>query len=392
MLADLDLVTSAVMTALVVFVAGTVFLLETVLRRDEAAGRAWALGFLGAILTSLLYLAWAADPTAFWAVVAGNSAFVAGTGAMWIGCRLYNGRRNGLAIGMIAVLSAVTAVATVLEQPSLDDWAGAAWTFAALVVVAGAAGIECFRGSLGGMRTAWVLGAVFAIEAVYFSFRLLAFLLIGPDDPFFQTWFGSVVVGMLTVLLMIVAVVVTSVLRAGRAELRHQRALAGTEDAVTGILTEKRLRAALDSLTATAEARGVALAVIEVRLDDLAHIATAFGEDARREAIVVWREAVRSHAPLFSVMGEDGEGGIALVTTASSPSTARREAMTLYRGSFDALGQLSGVGLPVVGVGVALTEIVGYEPETLLRVARTSAVSGFSSADSAVVVARTAEA
>ncbi|NYF16268.1 GGDEF domain-containing protein [Microbacterium sp. AK009] len=391
MLADLDLVTAAVMTALVVFVAGTVFLLETVLRRDDRAGRAWALGFLGAILTSLLYLAWAADPTAFWAVVAGNSAFVAGTGAMWIGCRLYNGRRNGRAIAVVGGLTAVTAVATLLEKPILGDWAGAAWTFGALVLVAAAAGIECFRGSLGGMRTAWVLGAVFAIEAVYFVLRLVAFLLLGPDDPAFRTWFGSVAVGMLTVLLIIVAVVVTSVLRAGRAELRHQRALAGVEDAVTGILTEKRFPAALDALTSTALARGVSLAVIEVRLDDLAHIATAFGEEARREAIVVWREAVRHHAPLFSVMGEDGEGGIVLVTAATSPSTARREAMTLYRGSFDALGQLSGVGLPVVGVGVALTDVIGYDPEALLRVARASAVSGFSSADSAVVVARSAD-
>ena len=34
---ELDLVTTAAMTALVVFVAGTVFLLETVLRRDEAS-------------------------------------------------------------------------------------------------------------------------------------------------------------------------------------------------------------------------------------------------------------------------------------------------------------------------------------------------------------------
>ncbi|WP_431798492.1 hypothetical protein [Microbacterium kunmingense] len=391
MLSELDLVTTAAMTALVVFVAGTVFLLETVLRRDEAAGGAWSLGFLGAILTSLLYLAWAADPTALWAVVAGNVTFVAGTGAMWVGCRLYNERRNGVALVIIAALSIITAIATVVEAPTRGDWAGAAWTFAALGVVAATAGVECFRGSLGRARTAWVLGAVFLVESVFFLLRLVAFLLLGPDDPTFQTWFGSVVVGMLTILLIVVAVIVTSVLRAGRAELRHQRALAGAEDAVTGILTAGRMRAALESLAARAMTRGTALAVIEVRLDDLAHIATAFGEEARREAITVWREAVRTHAPLFSVMGEDDEGGIALVTTASSPSAARREAMTLYRGSFDALGQLSGVGLPVVGVGVALTEVVGYDADTLLRVARASAVNGFSSADSAVVVARSAE-
>lgn len=392
MLASLDLVTTAVMTALVVFVAGTVFLLETVLRRDEAAGRAWSVGFLGAILTSLLYLVWATDPAALWAVVGGNASFVAGTGAMWIGCRLYNGRSGRAAIGLVIVASVAVALATVVEAPLVGDWAGSIWTFGGIVVVAAAAGVECFRGSLRGVGTAWVLGAVFLVEALFFLLRLLAFLLLGPDDAFFRAWFGSEVVGMLTIVLIVVAVIVTSVLRAGRAELRHQRVLAGDEDAITGILPEGRLHTALDSLASRAATRGVPLAVIEVRLDDLAHIATAFGEEARREAITVWREAVRTHAPLFSVMGEDDEGGIALVTTASSPSAARREAMTLYRGSFDALGQLSGVGLPVVGVGVALTEVVGYDADTLLRVARASAVHGFSSADSAVVVARSAEA
>ncbi|WP_322409263.1 hypothetical protein [Microbacterium invictum] len=392
MLAELDLVTTAVMTALVVFVAGTVFLLETVLRRDEAAGRVWALGFLGAILTSLLYLAWAADPEAFWAVVAGNAAFVAGTGAMWIACRLYNGRTYRTATAVVLGLSALVAAATVVEAPLVGDWAGATWTFGSLVVLAAAAGVECFRGVLGAARTAWVLGGVLLIEGAFFLARLVAFLVLGPDDPFFQAWFGSIAVGILTVILIVVAVIVTSVLRAGRAELRHQRVLAGADDMVTGILTEGRFGATLDSVVARAAVRGVALTVIEVRLDDLAHIATAFGDEARREAITVWREAVRAHAPLFSVMGEDGEGGIVLVTAASSPSAARREAMTLYRGSFDALGQLSGVGLPVVGVGVALTDVVGYDAGTLLRVARRSAVSGFSSADSAVVVARSADA
>jgi GGDEF domain-containing protein len=391
MITDLDLVTVAVMTALVVFVAGSVFLLETVLRRDEPAGRMWALGFLGAIMTSLLYLVWAQDPAAQWAVVAGNAAFVGGTGAMWIGCRVFNRRRVRAAAAVVGALAAASAIATVVETPLLGDWAGAAWTFAGIVVTAAAAGVECFRGTLGGMRTAWVLGAVFLAEGVFFLLRLGALLVLGSEDEVFQTWFGSVVVGMLTVILIVVAVIVTSVLRAGRAELRDLRAPADDADAVTGILPGHRLRTTLDSVTARARRRHLGLAVLEIRLDDLDHIATAFGNEARREVVTVWRQAVRTHAPLFAVLGEDGDDGIVLVTTAASAADARREAMSLYRGVFDALGQLPGVGLPVMGVGVALTEIVGHDAAALLRVARASAERGFSSADSAVVVARTAE-
>lgn len=388
MIADLDLVTMAVMTALVVFVAGTVFLLETVLRRDEPAGRVWSLGFLGAILTSLLYMVWAQDPGAQWAVVAGNAAFVAGTGAMWIGCRVFNGRGNRVPAILVAALALVAAAATVVETASLGDWAGAAWTYAGIVIVAAAAGVECFRGALGDMRTAWVLGAVFLVEAVFFVLRFGALLALGPRSPVFATWFGSNAVGILTVILIVVAVIVTSVLRAGRAQLRHQRFLEGDDDAVTGILSDARFRGALASVSAQARRRNTPLAVIEVRLDDLDHIATAFGSDARREVVSVWRDAVRAHAPLFAVIGEDGDDGIALVTAVGAAAPARREAMMLYRGVFDALGQLAGVGLPVMGVGVALSEVVGHDPAALLRTARASAERGFLSADSAVVVAR----
>ncbi len=67
-----DLASVLVMTALVVNVSGILFIVETLLRRDEGAGRVWALAFLAGMLTTLSYIVWVQSPGAWWAVAVGN--------------------------------------------------------------------------------------------------------------------------------------------------------------------------------------------------------------------------------------------------------------------------------------------------------------------------------
>ena len=85
MMLELDLFSVLVATAVVVNVSGVLFIVETMLRRDEGAGRIWALAFLGGMLTTLAYIIWVQSPeAAWWAVAVGNAAFVTGTGCMWL--------------------------------------------------------------------------------------------------------------------------------------------------------------------------------------------------------------------------------------------------------------------------------------------------------------------
>ena len=55
----LDLLSVLIISSVVVNVSGIVFIVETLLRRDDGAGRVWALGFLAAMLTTLTYVLWA---------------------------------------------------------------------------------------------------------------------------------------------------------------------------------------------------------------------------------------------------------------------------------------------------------------------------------------------
>ena len=382
----LDLISVQVMSALVVNVSGILFIVETLLRRDEGAGRLWALGFLAGMLTTLAYTVWALTPAAWWSVAVGNAAFVAGTGCMWLGCRRFNGRRMTWASLVVVACVSAAGISVMIDGPGGGDWAGALWEFVPLVGLAAAGAIECLRGALRESRTAWVLFTVLAMESVFFVGRTVAFLLWGPESPQFEGPFGTVSAAFVVVSLTIVAVVVTSVLRATRAPVRGHPNSAGVAAPNDGIHARGDFDAAVDELCLRARWRDELVAVIAVRIDDLEQISTAFGSDVARAIAETWRTGVRRHAPADAVLGEDGPGGLLIAVVADSARAARREAGAIYRGLFTDLGTVAGGVIPVVGVGVALSEASGYEAASLARVAREAAARAATSVEASVLV------
>ncbi|WP_194408719.1 hypothetical protein [Microbacterium cremeum] len=384
---SLDLLSVMVITALVVNVSGVLFILETLLRRDEGAGRIWSLGFLAAMLTTLSYVVWAQLDDAWWAVAVGNAAFVAGTGCMWLGCRRFNGRSMTWPSLLVGAGVAAAAVSVAIEGEAGGDWAGALWMFGALVVFAGLGAAECLRGALRASRTAWVLGIVLGLQSLYYVSRTTAFLISGPESTLFRAAFGTISTSFLTVTLTIVAVVVTSVLRAARAPLRgylRQSTSGRTED---GIATQDEFAELLGSLCDRAASRSELIAVTAVRLDDLDQISSAFGTDVAGAIAEAWRAGVRHHAPANAVVGQDGSSGLVVGIAVPDAEEARRQAGAIYRGLFDDLGKVGGGVIPVIGVGVALSDAAGYRGGELVRVAREAAGRAATSVESSVLMA-----
>ena len=369
----LDRTSVLVVTALVVNVSGILFIVETLLRRDEGAGRVWSLGFLSAMLTTLAYTVWTQSPEAWGAIAVGNAAFVGGTGGMWLGCRRFNGRSMRWPSVLVGGASLAAGIAVVIEGPEGGDWAGALWMFIALIGFAGAGAAECWTGAMRESRSAWVLGIVLGFQSLYYVSRTTAFLAAGPDSRLFENTFGTVPTSFLTVVLTIVAVVVTSVLRTGRAPMRGYLRPAGFGTARDGVLSQDVFRGALADLCERASWRSETVGVIAVRIDDLEQISTAFGSEVARTVSEAWRAGVRRHAPSNSFVAEDGPTGLLVGLLVDSDRQARRQAGAIYRGLFDDLGEVSGGIIPVVGVGVALSDETGYEPEALERAARTAA-------------------
>jgi hypothetical protein len=385
MILDLDLYSVLVATAVVVNVSGSLFLVETLLRRDEGAGRVWALGFLGAMLTTLAYIIWVQSPEAWWAVAVGNAAFVAGTGCMWLGCRRFNGRLMAWSSALVAAAVGGAAASVFVAGPAGGDWAGALWMFIPLLAFAAAGAIECLRGELRESRTAWVLSAVFAFQALYYLSRTTAFLTSGPESALFRDAFGTVPTSFVTIVLTIVAVVVTSVLRASRAPMRGHLRSAGAGTASDGVVSHEAFTSAMTELCARAEWRSELVAAIAVRIDDLEQISTAFGSEVARAVTETWRTGVRRHAPSDSFVAEDGPTGLLVGVLVDSPHEARRRAAVIYRGLFDDFGTLGAV-LPVVGVGVALSDTAGYDAARLAEVAREAATRAATDVDASVLI------
>ena len=388
---NLDLPSVLVMTALVVNVCGVLFILETLLRRDEGAGRIWSLGFLAAMLTTLSYVVWSGVEDAWWAVAVGNAAFVAGTGCMWLGCRRFNGRPLRWSSAALAVGVAAAGASVVVEGAAGGDWAGALWMFVALVVFAALGAAECLRGALRESRTAWVLGGVLGLEALFYAARFAVFVTAGPGSALFEGALGTITASFLTVAFTIVAVVVTSVVRASRAPMRGYLRASAPERMRDGIVTNDDFVTAFAALCARASARSGLVATTAVRLDDLDRISSAFGTDVAGAIAEAWRTGVRRHAPLNAVVGEDGPRGLVLGVSVSSVDEARRQAGAIYRGLFDDLGEVGGGVIPVIGVGLALSDRVGHRPDELVEAARAAAGRAATSIETSVVMAEAEE-
>jgi hypothetical protein len=382
----LDAFSVYVMTALVVNVCGVAFIVDTLLRRDGGSGRIWSLAFLAAMLMTVAYVIWDSLPGAWWAIAVGNAALVATSGLFWLGFRQYN--YKSLRWGTIAVVGGtlVAAITVLLGGPDGGDWAGALWMFIGICAFAFMGAIECTQGGIAAQRTAWILCGILVVQFLYFVARIAAFLTVGPDSVEFQAWFGTVNTGILSVVVMIISLVVTSILRAARAPVRGYEQLREAGISADGTLSTSDFALTFGQLCSRAEARGESVGLITVYVGDLDQISTAFGADVARNVTEVWRTGVRRHSPAAALVGVDGESAMSVGVLVTSEDDARRQAGAIYRGLFDDLGTVSGGVIPVIGVGLAVSDTSGYDAGTLIDVGRIAADDASRSVESSVLV------
>lgn len=368
----LDVFTVSVMTAIVVLVSGTLFLLETFLRKDENVGRIWALSFLAGMLTSVCYMIWALDPASIWPTALGNAAFVSAAGCMWLGCRGFNDRRMTTQAIVVAGAAALTFLAALLDARS-GDWAGALAMFAFIAVFAGLGAGEAFTGEMRRNRNAVGLAVVLGLQSLYYVARTVVFQTQGADSELFRTWFSTEVTSVVTVVLTIVALLTTSVLRAGIARVRGVSASSDVRRSDDGILHADSFALLFGELVGRANARGQHVGIISVRVDDLPQITTAFGRGEAEEVATAWRQATRRAAPTESFVGEDANGGLAVALVPGSASEARAIATRVRDAVFAGVLDARLSVLPIVTVGTAISSRNGISAVDLIAVARATA-------------------
>lgn len=383
----LDLFTLTLATALVVIMSGLFYLIETLLRKEGAAGRLWAIAFLSGILSVMCYVVWAVEPSAFVAVACGNAAFVATAGFLWLGCRAYNGRSLRIAGAALAGGVAIVLVAALLPGPSGGDWAGAVPLFLGNALFATLGAIETRRGGIARQWSAIGLTVVLFVEGGWMLARAVVFLAAGPESRLFRVWFGTEAASLLTVGLTIATVVTTSVLRAGESNLRGQRDVVALYVGPDGVLLPDSFRTLTSTILSNAQANGDTLCIIAVRVEDLGRIATAFGPGEAEAVAGAWRVGVRRYAPTAAIVGEGDRTTVLAAFLTTSFADVRRTASIMHRRILDDLSQLGLSVVPVVSVGVALTDQMGYDFDALVRGAKDAAARSATSPDASVILA-----
>ncbi|MEA4945559.1 MAG: hypothetical protein VB080_14120 [Propionicimonas sp.] len=383
-----DQVTMSLVTAVVVIVAGVLFLIETIVHQASPAARIWTAAFLAGILTSFCYLVWALDvPGAWVATSIGNAAFVLSMGSLWLGCRRFNEhpvRLSGIVVGAAV---AATALAALLAGPGGGDWAGAAVMFWSIGILAALGTVESRRGVLGKQSLAAAITVVLGLAAVYYLARAVVFLAAGPGSVLFERWFDTANTSILTIVLTVAAVVAMSVLRATESTLRGRGGTTTLDVDADGLLDARSFAVVLASAVARSERAGDRLAVIALRMDELPQITTAFGAHEASELLKAWRTSLLHGAPPLGLVGEEGPAGLMLAVPVTSASDARSLAVRLQQRVIDEVGSIGATVTPVIGVGVAVTDVVGYAASALIDVSNEAARHSAESPDAAVVLA-----
>lgn len=366
---QLDSLSVAAMTAVMVNVSGVLFLVEMILRNEERVGRIWALSFLAGMLTTICYLIWSFDPAAIWPAAVGNGALVASAGFMWIGCRAYNDRAQAPSVVLVLLGSCAVYETTVIDAAS-GDWAGALPMFIAIALFTGLGGAEALRGEMGRHRNATALAVVLMLVCVYYAARTIVFVTAGHDAEVFARWFGTTITSIVTVVLTLVALLTTSVLRAERARVHGVTAtmeLRRTED---GVQLAETFLITFDELIERATARGERVGAVSVRVDDLHQIATAFGVVEADAVAIAWRAATRDAAPAQAQIGEDGQGGLVIAIVPESAAEAHSIAVEI-RDVVTAAVREAGVSvIPAVTVGSAVASTSDARAIDLIEAAR----------------------
>lgn len=384
---NLDPDTVKLITALVVHVAGGVFVLETMLRKDDRAGRVWALGFIAGMIATEAYLLAAITEAGWWAIALGNAAWVATLGLLWIGCRVFNGKHGRGAPILVAAGALIAFVAVLFDAGAGTSWSGAWVMFVGNSLFSGLGAIETMLGVMRRTRTALGLGVVLALACVFQVVRLISAITLGTENELFRAWVSSGVAGVATICLVIVAVVTASVLRTEHVRLR------GTEDsslmaiAPDGVLLEPSFVRVLGGRLMRANRRAELFAVLVIHIDSLTRIATAFGADEAEHVRQAARAATRRLSPTTAALGTDDHGTLMLAFQPSSPAHARQLAARMHRALLDQLGTAGVPVVPPIGMGVSLTNVTGYDRDTLLDAAKTAATRAIASDDVTVVVA-----
>jgi diguanylate cyclase (GGDEF)-like protein len=285
----------------------------------------------------------------WWANILGNVLLVHGGVAVWAGARSL--REVAPKRWLFTGLPLVTLLATAVDDPGTNVWAGSVVFLAAMCLTLALASQELWRLEPGYSRVRVPMAAAAAVMAVFYFGRLVFFLLDGQDGPIFVTYFGSAVTTMVTMVLL----VVVSFSMAGLSTEQQTRALrmVATRDDLTGLLNRKAfLDLAAGLLNDRAVTQGTG-ALILADLDNFKAVNDTYGHAAGDVALQAFAGACQDTVRSTDLVGRYGGEEFVLLIPGASSARAEHIAEEISR-RLAQVPTADGLEMPTVSYGVAL--------------------------------------
>lgn len=345
-----------VLQALVLIVAGALFILDTASRRNNVAARLWSFAYITGFVTTLSYVIFALDPSAWWANGIGNGLFAASLGMLWAGLRVHNRRRVHPVL--VPGVTIVTAASTLVYGASATTWTSAPIVFGGVALFSALIGVECLRTRRANRVSVQFMAFGFLVVALYYVARIAAIMTVGPEHPAFDDYFSSGPASVLTILLTIIWTTGLSVIRAEDDATNAARP-ATTGSATCPLDPDTFELLAADTLT-RADYLQQGFCLIEVRMDTLAEMNTAFGRAFGDDALARLAAVLRTTVPAEATIGSAGAGRFSVLLPAATRDDAVQVLMDVRESM---LGEsLNGDGSLHLSaaLGWAHTDLVGF--------------------------------
>lgn len=318
---SVDLATMLVVSVVVCAACGIFYALDSARALTGRHLAAWLSGFASTLLSSVCYLSASYMDDPIWVVSVANASMVAAVAAVWVGCRLFNGRPGFVVVGTFLV--GVTFVAALLDPTGDPEWAGSVVKFAALILLSVLVVREARRGRLRTAPPARILVAVLAVHAVFTSVRLVVFITLGHQAVIFAQGFSTAIVTNMNLVFVVVVAVSLILLRAWE---RRQR-LAPDSDQIRS-LGRREFTAAAEHARAQVPA-GRRFAVIEIGIDGFADLRRAYGLASAGELEAQLTDVVYRTLPPASICTRVRNGVVLVATSVDAAPDAGAELVAL---------------------------------------------------------------
>jgi diguanylate cyclase (GGDEF)-like protein len=345
----LDTLTLRVALAVVDLTLLLLFYFSTYRRTRSAYSGWWCLALLLFLAGNAAYLL---DGTVHqvWANPSGNVLLVSGAASIWAGARSL--RTAAPRSWLLAVAPAITAVASVLDHPATNVWAGGPAYLIFMGALIGLACRELFLLDRDFSHAHRTLAVGSGILAAFYFGRLIAFVTDGPAGPVFGSVFGSVTTTVFSAVILVVASFTMAELSYEQ-QTQDLRSRA-TVDGLTGLLNRTAfMDLAADELRRLNLAR-TPTSLILADLDHFKAINDEFGHSAGDTALQAFADACTATVRSTDIVGRYGGEEFILLLPGVRPERASGIAAEISRRLQSSQSEVI-PRLPTVSYGIAST-------------------------------------